>query len=128
MTHRRVTTRERISPPRALFFFRVDMPRVVEGFHPSKSHPGARLYHQSWHPDFDDAATPPRAAVVWAHGVHEHSGRFVRLYEHLAASGIASHAWDHVGHGASDACPPGVPHQFPDGLDAVVDDAARYFR
>ena len=38
------------------------MPRVVEGFHPSKSHPGARLYHQSWHPDFDDAATPPVSA------------------------------------------------------------------
>ena len=127
LTHHRVTN-ERISlaPSRARFF-RVDM-RVVEGFHLSKSHPGARLYHQSWHPDTDDAATL-LLARRWSGRTACTStrGRFAKLYEHLAASGIASHAWDHVGHGASDACPPGVPHQFPNGLNAVVDDAAQYF-
>ena len=111
----------------------LDMPRVVEGFHVSKSHAGARIYHQSWHPDPSvegdpRGATAPLAAVVWAHGVHEHSGRFARVFEHLARAGVASHAWDHVGHGRSDACPTGIPHQFANGLDAVVEDAAQYFR
>ena len=47
----------------------LDMPRVVEGFHVSKSHAGARIYHQSWHPDPSvegdpRGATAPLAAVV----------------------------------------------------------------
>jgi hypothetical protein len=41
---------------------------------------------------------------------------------------VASHACDHVGHGRSDACPTGISHQFANGLDAVVEDAAQYFR
>ena len=48
--------------------------------------------------------TPPdaRALVGVVHGYGEHSGRYGPLFEHLAANGIASAAFDYRGHGQAD--------------------------
>jgi acylglycerol lipase len=51
---------------------------------------------QAWLPQ-----SKPRAAVVIAHGVSEHSGRYAHVGERLAATGYAAYALDHRGHGRS---------------------------
>src|SRR5829696_8327766 len=71
-----------------------------------------RLYWQAWLPEGE-----PRAIVVLAHGVNEHSGRYRHVGERLARDGIAVHAIDHRGHGRSDGHPALI-----DRLDQVVDD------
>lgn len=43
----------------------------------------------------------PRAGLVVAHGIGEHSGRYAELAETLAASGLAVLTYDHRGHGSS---------------------------
>ncbi len=45
---------------------------------------------------------PVRAVVLLVHGLSEHSGRYLPLFEALAARGIASVSYDHRGHGLSD--------------------------
>ena len=57
---------------------------------------GRRLYTQRWLPDL-----APRAAIVLAHGLAEHSGRYGELARRLTARGFALHALDHRGHGRS---------------------------
>ena len=57
---------------------------------------GRRLYTQRWLPD-----RAPRAAIVLAHGLAEHSGRYGELARRLTARGFALHALDHRGHGRS---------------------------
>ncbi|CAN5183586.1 monoacylglycerol lipase [soil metagenome] len=51
---------------------------------------------QAWLP-----AGSPRAAVVIAHGVSEHSGRYSHVAERLAGAGYATYGIDHRGHGRS---------------------------
>ena len=57
---------------------------------------GRRLYTQRWLPE-----RAPRAAIVLAHGLAEHSGRYGELARRLTARGFALHALDHRGHGRS---------------------------
>jgi alpha-beta hydrolase superfamily lysophospholipase len=57
---------------------------------------GLELFTQSWLPD-----APPRAGIVIAHGLGEHSGRYAALAADLVACGHAVHALDHRGHGRS---------------------------
>jgi len=57
---------------------------------------GLDLYAQAWLPD-----TAPRAVVIVAHGLGEHSGRYGRLATDLVAAGHAVYALDHRGHGKS---------------------------
>lgn len=57
---------------------------------------GMRLFTQHWEP-----ADPPRARIVLAHGVAEHSGRYAHVAARLVAHGYALHALDHRGHGRS---------------------------
>lgn len=54
------------------------------------------LAWQAWVPDRD-----VRAAVLVAHGLAEHGGRYVHVGGHLAAAGYAVYAIDHRGHGRS---------------------------
>ena len=54
------------------------------------------IYYQSWLPD-----RAPRAAVVIAHGLGEHSGRYAHVAAALVADGAAVYAIDHRGHGRS---------------------------
>ncbi|MEO5610895.1 MAG: alpha/beta hydrolase [Ornithinibacter sp.] len=54
------------------------------------------LFMHRWLPD-----APAKAVVQIAHGMAEHSARYARLGEALAASGHAVYAHDHRGHGAT---------------------------
>ena len=101
------------------------MVRVTDGSFSSAAHGGAKIFSRAWCPE---GAAPPRAVLVWSHGIHEHLGRFERLYARLAEAGVATHAWDHVGHGRSESAGGGKRHQFPSGFDAVVADAVQHAR
>jgi len=62
---------------------------------------GTRLHRRDWR------AAQPRARLLLVHGLGEHSGRYARLGEELAAAGISVCAYDHRGHGQSEG-PRGV--------------------
>lgn len=98
------------------------MVQTKEGTFASVAHDGATIHTKAWLPD---ESAPPVAVVVWSHGVHEHLGRFERLYERFVRARIATYAWDHVGHGKS-GFSGGKPHQFAAGFDAVVADAVQF--
>lgn len=57
---------------------------------------GTPLQVNHWYGD-----KPPRAAVMLAHGMAEHSLRYARLAEALVAAGFALYALDQRGHGAT---------------------------
>ena len=54
------------------------------------------IYWQAWLPDGE-----PRATVVLAHGVSEHSARYAHVGRALTDAGYALYALDHRGHGRS---------------------------
>lgn len=55
-----------------------------------------RLHYRCW-----DVASP-RAVVVIAHGLGEHSGRYEELAQDFTRAGLCTYALDHRGHGRSD--------------------------
>jgi len=57
---------------------------------------GLELYAQAWLPDIE-----PRAVIVLAHGLAEHSGRYAALAAELVEREFAVCALDHRGHGRS---------------------------
>ncbi len=57
---------------------------------------GAELYYQAWQPD-----GPIRAALLIAHGLGEHSGRYQNVVKALVPQGYAIYALDHRGYGRS---------------------------
>ena len=63
----------------------------------------------------------PRAVVVVAHGLGEHSGRYGNVVQALVPRGYAIYAIDHRGHGRS-----GGPRAYIEHLDAVVDDFEQF--
>ena len=71
----------------------------------------ASIYYQAWLPD------QVRAAVVIAHGLGEHGGRYAEVAGKLVELGCAVYAIDHRGHGKSDGA-----RAFIDRLSWVVDD------
>ena len=79
----------------------------------------SRLYRQSWLPD-----GPSRAAILLAHGLGEHSGRYEHLAAHCTARGFAVHAVDHYGHGRSEGLRGHVERfsVYVDGLRSLRDD------
>lgn len=77
---------------------------------------GLTLYWQAWLPGEN-----PKAVVVLAHGLAEHSGRYAHVAEHLVAHGYAVYALDHRGHGRSHGRRAQV-----DRMDYVVDDMHRF--
>jgi alpha-beta hydrolase superfamily lysophospholipase len=56
----------------------------------------AEIYHQRWLPEDE-----PKAVVLIAHGLAEHSGRYMNVVNHLVPLGYAVYALDHPGHGKS---------------------------
>jgi len=74
----------------------------------------AQIYHQSWLPD-----GPPKAAVVLAHGLAEHSGRYTNVVNHLTARDFAVYGLDHIGHGQSEGTRVYV-RQFSDYTDTFA--------
>jgi alpha-beta hydrolase superfamily lysophospholipase len=72
---------------------------------------------QQWLPD-----DPPRAVVVLAHGISEHSGRYEHLARCLTTHGYAVCALDHRGHGQSGGTRVQIDH-----FDDFVTDLKTYF-
>lgn len=79
----------------------------------------AALYVNHWFPE-----QPPKAVIMIAHGMAEHSGRYARLAAALVAAGYAVYAHDQRGHGRT--AQRGVLGHFADqdGWHKVVGDLA----
>ena len=75
------------------------------------------LFTQRWLPDGD-----PRAVVVVAHGIGEHSGRYAYVAQGMVERGYAVAALDHRGHGRSEG-----PRVQVDRFDDFVADLRTYF-
>jgi acylglycerol lipase len=75
------------------------------------------IFTQRWLPD-----EAPRAAVIIAHGVGEHSGRYTHVAAYLTAHGYAVYALDFRGHGQS-----GGERVLVDDYDEYVADLRMYF-
>jgi alpha-beta hydrolase superfamily lysophospholipase len=56
---------------------------------------GVRILTRHW------ASNEPRAAILFVHGLAEHSGRYEHVGAQFAAAGFEGFAWDHRGFGAS---------------------------
>jgi acylglycerol lipase len=59
---------------------------------------GLKIHWQNWAPD----TAPVKAAVIIAHGLGEHGGRYGHVAEALVAQGCSVYAIDHRGHGRSE--------------------------
>lgn len=55
------------------------------------------IYYQYWLPEGEF-----KAILLVAHGLAEHSGRYMNVVNHLVPSGYAVYGIDHIGHGKSD--------------------------
>jgi acylglycerol lipase len=75
-----------------------------------------KLYFQCWLPD-----KAVKAVVFLAHGISEHSGRYVGLGVFLASQGFAVYAFDYRHHGQSD----GQKGQM-DNFSLILDDFALF--
>ena len=65
-----------------------------------ESDDGTRLFLRRWLPGMAGEGKPlPLAVVHMVHGMSEHSGRYGRVAEKLAAAGIEVWAADQRGHG-----------------------------
>ena len=73
------------------------MTQHVEGTYPGAA--GGSIFWQKWEPK------KPKAVVVIAHGLAEHSSRYGHVADRLNDSGYAVYALDHRGHGKSDGTP-----------------------
>lgn len=62
-----------------------------------KGYKGLNLYYQCWLPD-----GKPKAVLLVAHGLAEHSGRYKNLVDYFVPKGYAVYALDHRGHGKSE--------------------------
>jgi alpha-beta hydrolase superfamily lysophospholipase len=77
---------------------------------------GVEVFVRRWLPDGD-----ARAAVLVAHGLSEHSGRYARFATALVGAGYAVYAVDHRGHGYT-AESTGVGRAGARGMDGILDD------
>ncbi|MGE8359633.1 alpha/beta hydrolase [Pseudomonas sp.] len=77
------------------------------------------LYVNRWYAD-----QPPRAVVMVAHGMAEHSGRYARLGEALVAAGFELYAHDQRGHGKTAEHGTLGHYADEDGWQRVVGDLA----
>ncbi len=55
------------------------------------------IYYQYWLPEGE-----PKAVLLVAHGIAEHSGRYMNVVNHFVPAGYAVYGIDHIGHGKSD--------------------------
>jgi acylglycerol lipase len=70
-----------------------------------KGYKGLSLYYQCWLPD-----KTPKAVLLVAHGLAEHSGRYKNLVNYFVPKGYAVYALDHRGHGKSEGARSYVDH------------------
>jgi len=62
-----------------------------------KSIRDTNVYYQYWLPEGE-----PKAVLLVAHGIAEHSGRYINVVNHFVPAGYAVYGIDHIGHGKSD--------------------------
>ena len=62
-----------------------------------KSIRDTNIYYQYWLPEGE-----PKAILLVAHGIAEHSGRYMNVVNHFVPAGYAVYGVDHIGHGQSD--------------------------
>jgi len=62
-----------------------------------KGYKGLSLYYQCWLPD-----KSPKAVLLVAHGLAEHSGRYKNLVSYFVPKGYAVYTFDYRGHGKSE--------------------------
>jgi alpha-beta hydrolase superfamily lysophospholipase len=74
------------------------------------------------------AREPGRGAFILAHGMGEHSLRYVSLAESLTAAGFAVYANDHRGHGKTVKDDSQLGEYGPDGWRGLIDDEIRLIR
>lgn len=82
-----------------------------------KTADGLTIYTQNWLPESE-----PKAIVLIAHGLGEHSDRYVHVANHLIQLGYAVYTLDHRGHGRSE----GLRVYFED-FQHPVNDLKAYF-
>lgn len=63
------------------------------------------LYYQCWLP-----SNKPKAILLVAHGLAEHSGRYLNLVNHFVPQGYAIYGFDYRGHGRSPGLPGYIEH------------------
>lgn len=76
-----------------------------------------KLYQQWWEPE-----KPLKAMVAIVHGLHEHSGRYAHVADHLTGAGYGVRTFDLRGHGKSEGIrgyTPSFDH-FLDDLDIFM--------
>ena len=83
---------------------------------------GVEVFYRRWLP-----AGEPVLAVLVAHGMSEHSGRYGRLAAALTAQGYAVYAPDHRGHGRT-AAATGVGRTGPSGIAGALADIGQLRR
>jgi acylglycerol lipase len=62
-----------------------------------KSNRATNVYYQYWLPE-----DKPKAILMVAHGLAEHSGRYMNLVNHFVPLGYGVYGIDHIGHGKSE--------------------------
>src|ERR1700730_13277445 len=62
-----------------------------------KTEPGRHLFFRRWIPD-----CPSKGMIVIAHGLGEHSGRYMHVGDFFARAGFTAFAFDLRGHGSSE--------------------------
>jgi len=83
-----------------------------------ESNDGITLYIRGWEP-----LRQPRAIVALAHGLGEHTGRYLHVAKTLADAGYALVGFDLRGHGRSGGARGHAPSP-----DALIQDIRRFFR
>jgi alpha-beta hydrolase superfamily lysophospholipase len=76
-----------------------------------------KLFFRRWSPDAQSKGT-----IVIAHGLGEHSGRYVHVGDFFARAGFAVFAFDLRGHGSSDGRPIFIRHyqDYLDDLESII--------
>ncbi|HEX7364613.1 MAG TPA: alpha/beta hydrolase [Dehalococcoidia bacterium] len=78
---------------------------------------GLKLYYQVWLPD-----QKPKAVLLVAHGLAEHSGRYKNIVDYFVPKGYAVYALDHRGHGKSEG-----QRSYVDNFNDYIIDLKTYF-
>jgi alpha-beta hydrolase superfamily lysophospholipase len=85
---------------------------------------GHSLFCQYWRPE-----TAPKAVIIIAHGLAEHSGRYAHVADFFVNHNYAVCALDHIGHGKSEGNP-GYVERFSDytkGLECFIKEVKKEF-